>query len=665
MNDMMKALSGAGWNVSSDEKTRKDSSLQKNRKQNNDGKNKNGGKTSGYVGAPYNFVPFSSNVKSDDMSSLISHSDMREELFSGEIDYRIEAKTPVCIGDGSAGNHFYKDAYSRFAIPGSSVRGLIRSHAQVLGLSGMADDIDDYSLMYREVAAGSDKKLYNDELGADTIQLDGKSLSILKNVKAGYVECVKKGKYRIYHTKPDVISDSLYDMNYYVVNERHIINEHVKNPSDKSFDFLFHNNRTQHNPDKSVRREERRGRVHWIGEQNKAYKPYYEEISYELQGDRRITAVGKPGEFSHKGFITGTGPMREKKVLYVIPEIDKEISFEISEDDVRAFEIDFENKKNTLGKNSGFFCLPQKPGERRPIFYIQKERLYFGFTPRLRLFNRKTIWDGLPEQQKQEGKIDLVRSMFGFTGKTGRDISYKTKLSFSDAILKNEAGETEKKEVLMGPKPTSYNDYLCMDSDGNAVTYNSSELTLRGMKQYWLRDEKNILSNQGNGNEKVMTTFHPLNTGAIFEGKIRFKNLTEEEMGLLLWCLYLESDCDTNIGMAKPLGFGRIHISVDKVRCLDYKSAYDSTGLSLSPWKVISDVESLIDKYKDGIKSFLGIDDIEKDDSIRSFFEMKRLNQIPDPSIIRYMHLGDKKLGLDDEYKNRRPLPIVDEVVRK
>ena len=94
-----------------------------------------------YVGAPYNFVPFYDKVYQYPDHKLTSHNSVEENLITGEITYKITAETPIMIDDGTY--HFFTDAKGRYAIPGSTMRGLIRNNVQVLGLCSYEDDIDE------------------------------------------------------------------------------------------------------------------------------------------------------------------------------------------------------------------------------------------------------------------------------------------------------------------------------------------------------------------------------------------------------------------------------------------------------------------------------------------------------------------------------------------
>ena len=116
--------------------------------------------TSGvYIGAPYNFVPFKEEKRVYSVSDTPTpHNSAADDLLSGEISYEFESKTPVFVDDGTNSHHFHKNAWGEYSIPGSSIRGLIRNNVQILGFSSFADDIDDYALMYRNVANSKKKE---------------------------------------------------------------------------------------------------------------------------------------------------------------------------------------------------------------------------------------------------------------------------------------------------------------------------------------------------------------------------------------------------------------------------------------------------------------------------------------------------------------------------
>ena len=639
----------------------------KNNGQQRNGSNSRQNAEDKYVGAPYNFVPFTQKLYTYKDRTPTAHNSVEKTLISGEIDYEMTAQTSIFIDDGTKEHHFYKNRDGKYSIPGSSVRGLIRNNVQILGFSGFDDDIDDYALMYRNVAGGAEKKRYATILGNRLLPVgNGKSISILKEVQAGYIAKTETG-YRIYKTCVDSIKKEYGKMNYYIITERTMEEEYRKFLSGGKkgkypYDFfVLHEGKykTQHKLDKEFIRSEKKGRVHYRGTRNDAYKPFYDAVSYQIRDLKNVSAVGKPGEYEKKGTVVSTGAMDEKKAVYVIPEIDqKKQPVDIPPKDIEAFKIDIEKRKNTLKQFGGreFFDLP-KEGEMKPVFYVELNgRLYFGFTPRLRLFYDHTIKEGLPENRKKK-EIDYAKAMFGYSNEQS---SYKSRISFSDAVIVQECQEKAgRKLILAEPKPTSYLDYLKQD-ERNVSTYNSENFELRGVKQYWLHNQEPKVEPLDPRKEKAASTLCPLPAGTKFRGKIRFHNLTEDELGLLLWAVRLEKNSWMNIGKAKAYGYGNISVAVTDAKKIDMEEAYLSTDmLSLSPFKKL-DTDALILFYKKFIAEKLQLGSVEKSPRIQGFLTMRDSEQIPAETTIRYMSI-DKR-----EYQNRqRPLPEIREIVCK
>ena len=594
-----------------------------------------------YVGAPYNFVSFSNKVYSYE-EKLPTHNAVEENLHSGELSYEVTAKTDILVDDGK--HQFYRNAEGMYAIPGSSIRGLIRNNVQILGFSSFYDDIDDYTLMYRNVASRKEEDRYKTVLGSKMPPLqNGKGINILKNVRAGYI-CKENGAYVIYRTCVESIKKELGDMNYYVLNEKYIVDNYLEARGDaKKFSypiFLEHG--------KSIMQHEfkrfKKGSKGYEGIHNTSYKPFFKKVSYEIVNLKTVTAVGEPKQFSKEGYVISTGYISGKKVIYIIPEIDRSKKILVSDEDVLSFKIDFKKRENTL-KSFGekeFFNLPGE-GEQKPVFYIELDgRLYFGFTPRLRLFYDHTIKYGL-KKSHEKGLIDYSKAIFGYAGK---EMSYKSRVSFTDAVAvsKPKFGK-EEKVVLAEPKPSSYMDYLKGKKPDDIVTYNRDEFELRGVKQYWLHSKENP-KNTGNKNENVGSTLRPLSKGTVFTGKVRFHNLTDDELGLLIWSIQLDKKSWMNIGKAKPYGYGNIKLDVTEIKEVNMKKAYDLNQLTLDPFEPV-DGDALITIYKNKMKEFLGGKKVEEQNCIKEFFAIKDTERMPDESQIRYMEINKK------EYQNR------------
>ena len=604
------------------------------------------------VMAPYNFIPFESKTIPVQEQEMMVRGVISDDLLTGDIHYTVEAKTPIFIDDGKG--QFYKDEYSRSAIPGTTMRGLVRANALVLGVSDYSNDIDDYRLMFRNVANGAEKEWYNKTiLGAKPD--DKTKISILQNVRAGYI-ANENGQYRIYGTAIKSFCAEMGKMNYYILSER-FISESIG--SERFAYFRKYPERTQNRVDLRFRKsEDQSGKTHYKNKKNDLYKPFYAPISFSVKNERFITAVGEPNEYELKGYLVGSGFMNEKKALYVIPEIDRTECIDISaayKSSLKDFQRDFKARENTLKqyRNVNFFNLP-KAGETKPVFYIELDgKLYFGFTPRLRLFYDHSVKEGF--HQNSNG-FDYVKSIFGtISDKTG----FKSKVSFSDAVITaaDEPRPENSKVVLGEPKPTSYLDYLIQTENSDPVTYNSKDFSLRGTKRYWLH--KSLSESDPNAKDAVKSDINALPKGVEFKGTVRFQNLTRAELGLLIWSLKLENDSEVNIGKAKSYGFGRSKIRDVKVRILNAAKAYNTEALSINPFTEASDGSDFVVAYKEEAEKKLG-KKLAELKSVKALLTMTDANRIPDNSLTKYMSLE----GFRARINSLTPLPKADEVVR-
>lgn len=615
-----------------------------------------------YVGAPYNFVSFAQNIflRYNSYSDLPAHNKIEKELNSGEITYEILSETPVFISNGKKkkeeGLDFYKNPKGNYAIPGSTMRGLVRNNMKILGLGAVGSDIEDRSIMYRGLGKVDQlKNKYNKIL--DVKQVEQKSVA--RNVKAGYISC-EQGKYMIYKNSLDEQNGI---QNYHILKETYVVDTVKDSGSNEKFAPLIKNVGSEdgcklHNKNYSEKPEGKKGR---IGVKNNSYEPFYMEVSYDLKDDRKVVALSDYlKKHKRRGYVLGAGKMQNTKVLYVIPEIiqDKSKATQISENDIASFKKDFETKQNQLGTNKEYFNLPEE-GKVKPVFYIEYQgRIYFGFSPYLRIFYDHSIKDGLSEQQREYENtmigLDYADAVFGFTKE---ECDYKSRVYFEDAeIYLNNTKLKERKLqkiLLAGPKPSSYHDYIKQnDNDKEKNTYDSEKFEIRGFKQYWLKDVS--VENALKDNDKVATEINPLPVGTAFLGKIKFRNLTNDELGLLLWSLSLNKECRQNIGMGKPYGFGRIKLSINELEILDFEKLYSTKDVLF--FEDVKPEENKIYEYIEEFKNYINqnyeagsskkkkfnIDDYSR---IKEFINIK--SNIVNSENVRYMSI-DKK-----EYQSR------------
>lgn len=575
------------------------------------------------VRAPYNFIPLSDKIllPYDSVESLPAHDRIDPSLKTGEICVTMVADTPVFVSDGDKNDpHFFRGSNGKYMIPGSTIRGMVRENMQILGFGLMrpGEDLEDIQIYFRDFASASGsrddplKKYYCAALGIKQMPMpSGRPKAIPQLVKSGYLK-KEKGKYKIYPSKGS-----------YMLVRRDYPGVRCFGTEDARTENVYY--RAEGDRVKEIRPA--------VGEKN---------------GLRRGTLLytGKPV----RSWNRQTGRLEDHpNHLYLIPEADWSAQpLTLDEDDVLSYMEDFEKRRNVLGRNRNFWNLPLE-GREKPVFYVQYEgHVYFGMSRFLRIGYRYPLSCGLPESHKAGmDKLDFPRAILGYVSKNSG--SYRSRVSFGDFAADGEAYEMPPISMILGePKPSYYPGYVV-----GGKHYNHEDFRLRGYKQYWLKE---VEATDDNGKPRAATTIRPLPRGTKFSGTIRYKNLTEAELGLLLWCLRLEKGCYQSVGMAKPYGYGRMRLTIDAIKEFEAPALYDSGSFLVSDTKSdAAGVEEYIKKYCDYAEQHLAdLAPIKENSPLRDFFFMK--TSIRTPNEMCYMSLK--------EYRFKAALPSVQDYSR-
>jgi len=216
-----------------------------------------------------------------------------------------------------------------------------------------------------------------------------------------------------------------------------------------------------------------------------------------------------------------------------------------------------------------------------------------------------------------------------------KETAYRSRVCFGDFEAEGQPKEMPPvRVVLQNPKPSFFPAYTV---DGRH--YNEG-FALRGRKRYWLKKATPVASEKAN----VDSTLKPLAEGTVFKGVIRFKNLHEDELGLLLWCLQLEKGCFQSVGMGKPYGYGRMALTITDLYTMDMKQLYDD-GLFCNGGYKRENPSAYIACYDAYAVEKLPIINQESKPSVRNrsavkdFFFMCRT--LRDPATVGYMTLSE------------------------
>jgi CRISPR-associated protein (TIGR03986 family) len=179
-------------------------------------------------------------------------------------------------------------------------------------------------------------------------------------------------------------------------------------------------------------------------------------------------------------------------------------------------------------------------------------------------------------------QYDFTESVFGrVPDKRNDGIAIKSRVFFEDA----EAVEGSWKylattplipRTLLGPKPTSIQLYLEQPNKNGRplLHWDSPKARPRGHKMYWVRRPEGRSWQESEFQANVDTRIEPLAPGARFRGRVRFENLSPEEMGALYASLCLPESLCHRVGMGKSMGLGAVRLRVLKTTLLDPTERY-------------------------------------------------------------------------------------------
>lgn len=649
---------------------------------------------SDYSVAPYNFVslPEKPVARYNNVDELPAHNSCKgrdgKELLSGYIEYVLKAEMPIIVSAGlnkeDRKAEFFENSMGEKAIPGNTIRGILRTNMQILSFSSVlgskdkdgqfkSSDIQDSRFLFRDVAGNNSlSKKYADIMGIDSLK------RIAKNIQAGYIT-KEGGKYYItpavnINNKPYIRIDEIqlrkivdkdvsgidYLYKEDLLNDEEEIRKLKKQISEASKEVKKEKERQLANILKKYKRDEKGKEL---------YVPYSVKISFNLDNERHIVnKIGVEGKYQYKGMLLSGGFILGKMAHYIVGEEDNNserilISDDIIEDYCKDLvstkkAIKLENGKLKIADGYEFFSLPENSkSKEKPVFFINYAgKFHFCFTPYMRLFYSKSVLNGISEKYKAVDGIGYSEAIFGFTGRKGigdKEDSYKSRVSFEDAIALGNPKislNCGNEIVLAEPKPTCYNHYLKQKSVSKKElnSYEDEEFSLRGIKQYWMKDRiVEIKDDKKLKNKKMLTKVYPLETGTEFKGKIYFNNLYEDELGLLLWSLKLEDNCFQSIGLAKPYGYGRVKVNDVKLKIENLQRKYEKFRFDYLENK---DIYKYINTYKKKFsEKYLSGKSIDEQTAIKELIYIK--SKVLKENQCKYMELN--------EFKDKKPLPEI------
>ena len=513
--------------------------------------------------APYNFVELPDQVVPAPPPP--DHDRYYGDRLTGKIECTLTTSSPLYIRCSLTSEQFQQEQQAKDlpdffytnpanqspAIPGSSLRGMLRMLIEIISFSKLGRISNNQKFFFRAVAAKKD----------DPLASEYKKHISPKKVRAGYLVERHDGWY----IRPALLID---DAPFVWVQDNKVCSTYPSFTSVKDLDY-----RPQYIDD--------------IG-----FDDIY--VKYPRSFAGRLSA--NPDTCKYRGVLVTSGNMSKsgtdarstrRRNHCLVREGDKKADLlKISDDAIQDYcsaLTDFQQEP------------PFKPGKGflsngRCIFYCQPKAgqmvSLFGQSPNFRIpyfpkddGKAASALDFLPEDLLNSTTIDLTDAIFGFVrSEKQEDHSQQacaSRVSISDAICQKSIDDIWLKnkiivpKTLGSPKPTTFQHYLVQNNADKPLLKSYAnkpnvETVVRGHKLYWHkgRSPDIELENPNSVSDTQKALIKPIKPGVEFRFSIHFENLSHSELGVLLWILNIAQDekYRLSLGMGKPLGMGAVRI---------------------------------------------------------------------------------------------------------
>jgi CRISPR-associated protein (TIGR03986 family) len=590
-----------------------------------------------YAVSPYNFVPLQQQVLEGEPA--VSFNKYYEDRNTGYIDIRIENKTPLFIRGKN--ENFFK-VNGKDTIPGSSIRGLVSTMVEILSYSKFLNfDNTKYFMRFIAASASNYKSHYYKKMGLS----EDRNTPVTHKAKAGFLKynAVEFAYYIYPGTKgiEDTAHEGVEFKHKYddVRKGWKVFSGNMKNGDrDKKQwfipdgnlpkpvkiddavvqDYINDKNRNTRKLDilKLARKEVGSGKIYKVGvpvfysEENNKIASFGHTKNYRVPYDNYTDNLVQPGilkacnhiDIAERifGKVASVGKTADSSA-----DVSGKVFFEDAHRLEDADDYILEIPKILSGPKPTSFQLYLEQNGRPKTYNIgNKANLVYWDTAGAQIRGHKFYWHRVTTSDNGHAWYDNQFSVSGdnfdkfFKLKkfpAGTFGIYKDELHIK---LKND-GSLEKVIFL---KP--YSEFpAALKSLLNDLFYPVNE------KADYKPQSAPIKAIPG---------------GNAFNGRIRFENLTNIELGALLTAIDLPADCCHKIGMGKPLGLGTIKISANLVlsdRAKRYNLLFDNYGA----WDQPLVKDKGIDHFKKVFTDFLlaAIDPAKK-----SIWEIGRLAQL-------------------------------------
>lgn len=606
--------------------------------------------------APYNFVPLPKKVFPAPGDLWNQHDVFDEDAHSGWVDLDIKTLTPLFIRgpvvqeNGEWGHKDsrlrpepFKTPDGRPVIPGSSLRGLLRTLVEILSFSRI-QPVTDERPFFRDMSKGRLAEEYRSRMVRGGKKPSG---GFVKKYGDVWVIVPAKEVLRVDHFRLKKLSLG------------------IPNKPDPCY------------------------YPKWKGQ--------HKDCWFKRDKDNKVKFIDlSDAPDLEKGTLVLSGSAPKKKAEFIFCGQNVENPIQIPRDKLERFHSHEQItpwQESAYPKHKPLTNCRKDDGHLRdgePVFFLCDEKrktddnpeglLFFGRAQMFRFPYDLSPVDLIPPEIKGEG-IDLAEVVFGRVSQDKEDKrpAIKSRVLVEDAVAAGEGDDWFEEvivpHILSSPKVTCFPHYLWQPGAVGTYTYLESDLqqtNIRGHKLYWHRwdrdrhlgnvkieaaeDEQGRRSHEEvrqalmgpnvNNRHKQHTVMRPVKAGVVFIGRIRFENLTDLELGALLAALNLPEGCAHKLGMGKPLGLGSLKIDakLNLINPDDRYGSWDNHGVFAGDSAAfIGEFESAMIAYAKASAETVtnGRTGLRRIARLEALFQILQWERRPDPSKTGSMGVND------------------------
>ncbi|HEU4327852.1 MAG TPA: TIGR03986 family CRISPR-associated RAMP protein [Roseiflexaceae bacterium] len=312
-------------------------------------------------------------------------------------------------------------------------------------------------------------------------------------------------------------------------------------------------------------------------------------------------AAATPAAGLIEATLARSGPMPGKRWEAVVYPPDAVADLiPIDDEMITAYREQLSKEQRKLLGDNGVLVPDQ------PVFYLIENGTlaFFGHTMMFRIPYQHVPHDFVPvslpkpeegASSSQVSAHDLAEAIFGYVQDNPSDPARAGRVFVGDARWDRTHSEPTRRvtpwlapepfvpPILSGPKPTTFQHYLTQDSAAHEGLHHYAErpgvdTAIRGHKLYWHRGNPDgaALTDRAfaqqpahkQAQDTQHTCFKPVADGVAFVFDLHFENLSQVELGALLWVLRTANDPRYRLalGMGKPFGMGAVSIAPEVYR---------------------------------------------------------------------------------------------------